>query len=273
MLGIGFAFLLGIIPFHTWILMLAEKTHPFRASFIYIMVIGLVSLFGLSFLDRFSWLRNADTLYLILSLVGVIMVMVGGLWASFQRNLGRVMGYAVVIEIGLALLALSVRDPVALTLFFGLFPSRIIALLIWSVALTVVRRQRQGLALDKLAGLNREAPWVTAGLLCAQLSFAGLPLLAGFPVRLELFARLAAQNFWVAVGASLGTWGLLIAAGRSIQAIIRPVEDVQEPVLPDPLQDGFFMTGVGILVILGILPSLLAPAINAFSQAFVNLVR
>lgn len=57
LLGVGFAFLLEIIPFHTWILMLAEKTHPFRASFIYIMVMGLVSLFGLSFLDRFAWLE------------------------------------------------------------------------------------------------------------------------------------------------------------------------------------------------------------------------
>lgn len=273
LLGVGFAFLLGVIPFHTWILMMAEKTHPFRASFIYIMVLGLVSLFGLSFLDRFAWLRNSETLYFILNLVGLMMVVVGGLWASFQRHLGRIMGYAVVIEIGLALLATSVGGPRAMTLFFGLFPPRIFALLIWSVALTIVKRQQNGLTMEKLGGMNIKTPWVVAGLLCAQLSLAGLPLLAGFPVRLELFASLAAQNYWLAVGASFGTWGLLFAAGRTIHAMYRYRDDEPMDVGPERLQDGFFMVGIALLVLFGIFPNLPAPAIDALTQAFQNLVR
>jgi formate hydrogenlyase subunit 3/multisubunit Na+/H+ antiporter MnhD subunit len=210
---------------------------------------------------------------MVLSLVGFITVLVGGVWASFQQHLGRVMGYAVIVDIGLTLMAVSVRESEALRLYFGLFPPRMAALLLWSVALTLVRRTRRGLTLDKIGGLVRESPFVVAGLLGGQLTLAGLPLLPGFPVRLALFSNLAAQNLWLAAGTTVGTWGLLVAGTRTIQALLQPAEDDSRPREANRLQDGFFVVGIVVLVLFGIFPGLVSPAIEALAQAFVNFGR
>ena len=105
LLGIGFGFLLAVFPFHSWLPMLAEVGNPYIVAFIFYMLPGMVSLFGLGFFDRFVWLRESESAYQLIRGIGMVMVVVGGVWAAFETHLGRMLGHAAIMETGLTLLA------------------------------------------------------------------------------------------------------------------------------------------------------------------------
>ena len=49
--------------------------------------------------------------------VGLIMVVSGGLLAAFQRHLGRIMGYAVIVETGFSILTISLGGSIRIGYF------------------------------------------------------------------------------------------------------------------------------------------------------------
>ncbi len=50
LLGLGFALLLGVVPFHTWIPMLMQESHPYTVAYVLLILTSAISFFGLSFL-------------------------------------------------------------------------------------------------------------------------------------------------------------------------------------------------------------------------------
>ena len=271
LLGFGFAFLLGIVPFHTWIPMTARQVHPFIGSFVYINLLGIIAFFGLGFIDRFVWLRDSPVLFDVMLFSGLLMILVGAVWSSFERDLARIMGFAVVIEGGLSLLAVSLGDSTGIQLFLALLPPRVIGLLVWSVALSVMRSRYASSSLGNLTEVLQEVPLVFGALLIAILSFAGLPLLAGFPVRLLLWQELAAEGILILILAMAGSAGLFMAALRSLQAGFKNPELLEES---RPLSRGltvFFVLAILLLVFFGILPQTLESIAANLLEAFPNL--
>lgn len=273
LLGFGFAFLLGVFPFHTWIPLLMQGASPFAGGFALLVFPGFTLLFGLTFFERYAWLRNATTPYTLLGLAGLLMALAGGAWAIFQRHLGRVLGFAMVTEVGLALLAISARGEEGLRLFWGLFLTRAIAVLVWSLALARFQLHFGSLEFEALRGAGRRLPLTAVGLLVAHLSMAGLPLLAGFPVRLQLWAELAARNPLLAVGAFFASAGLLVAAVRSLWVLADEPDEAPAEAPPaafnlglDPSQ-GYFLVGTLVLVLLGLFPQWFSPFIGELVRA------
>ncbi len=70
----------------------------------------------------------------------------------------------------------------------------------------------------KIKGVARILPLATAGVILANLSAAGFPLLAGFPVRIALLESLARQSLVSTLWLGLGVLGLMAGAFRTLMA-------------------------------------------------------
>lgn len=271
LMALGFAFFMAIFPFHTWIPMLSEEVHPYAAAFILFMLPGITSLFALGLFERYTWLRSLPVIFLGLGFVGALMVVIGGVWAAFQRHLGRMMGYAVIVEIGMSLLALSLGlrgdgGILHLEIVFAMFLPRGLSLAIWALALTAIQNCSQGLLFREVQGLGRRLPYATTGLVLAHFSLAGLPLLAGFPVHVALWSTLASQTLPVAVLALFGNTGLLVGAIRTLVVLVMgPSEEKWHSTESWP-QRLLLATGGGLLLILGLMPQWFIPALAGVAQ-------
>jgi formate hydrogenlyase subunit 3/multisubunit Na+/H+ antiporter MnhD subunit len=253
-LGLGFAFLLALFPLYTWLPMLAEEVSPYILGFLFWVLPTITVVFGMGFLDRYSWLRTSEQLTQIMSLGGLLMVVSGGLWSAFQRHLGRQMAYAVIAETGFSLLAFSLTPEKAVETVFLLIIPRSLALLVWAMSLTRMKEVVEPMRFSAVQGLARTYPITAAGLVLAHFSVAGLPLLAGFPVRLALWEGLAGQSLGVAFWFLVGILGLLTGATRTLAVLVMAPKETDWEI-----KEGWgsgIMIGLGVisLFILGIFP-------------------
>jgi formate hydrogenlyase subunit 3/multisubunit Na+/H+ antiporter MnhD subunit len=221
LLGLGFAFLLAIFPFYTWIPMVCEEASPYATGFVLMIFPTIGILFGLNFLDRYTFLRESRQLYEILRFIGIITFLSAGIWAMFQRQSTRMMGYASIMATGLSILAMSLPNAVTgVGLVFLLIIPRALGLGVWSLALTILEKTTHSLFFNDIKGKVRSLPFVSAAIIGAALSMAGMVPLAGFPVQYSLWREVGEvsnlMGFWFGIGAL----GLLIGALRSAAVLV-----------------------------------------------------
>jgi formate hydrogenlyase subunit 3/multisubunit Na+/H+ antiporter MnhD subunit len=232
LLGIGFAFILAMVPFHSWVPMLTEESKPYPTAYVLFILTGMVSLFGLGFFDRFVWLRDSDIAYLLLRYVGALMLLVGGTWAALERNWGRMLGYYLIAETGVSLLAIGINSPQGVLVYFWLLLVRYFSLVIWAGALSIIKkRTKNRLDMDALSGFGHKRPLLLGIALIAQVSLIGAPFLAGYSARFALWQHLAGTDVVAAGIALLGNIGLLAGALQVLGVLFVPFraeEDAQE---------------------------------------------
>ena len=223
-LGLGFSFWLAVFPFYTWVPLLAQETAPYIFGFLLGMLPVGVLWIALGFLDSFTWLRTSSAVVEGLRLTGGLMVLTAGIWAAFQTNLARMLGYAILLENGFALLAISLNSSLGLELFAASLVPRLVGIALWSFALAVYHKHGITADLTGLVGVLRRYPVVSSALALAYFSLGGLPLLASFPVRQPLLETLATLNQPVAVAAIVGSLGFLLGGYRLLAALVRSDE-------------------------------------------------
>jgi NADH:ubiquinone oxidoreductase subunit 2 (subunit N) len=286
LLGLGFWLLLGVFPFHTWIPMISEESHPYSVAYLLYELPLAISLFGLGFLDRYAWMRDAAGLYLILEIGGVVMVALGGLIAAFQRHLGRILGYAVLVEIGLTLLAIRAGlDPAGgvdlLGAFYAILLPRALSLGVWALSLVAIIRilnnqqnlsivTSQALSFRRVKGLVSQAPIATIGLLLAHFSLAGFPLLIGFPVRLAIWQDVAQHSVLSAVFVFLGYAGLITGGLRTLAVLVMSPEGSPWEINETRSEMIFLVAGSIALILMGIFPQWFTPELAQMSESIIQ---
>ncbi|HLO28274.1 MAG TPA: proton-conducting transporter membrane subunit [Anaerolineales bacterium] len=273
MLGMGFAFLLAIFPLYSWIPLLLEETSPYTVGFLLWILPTMTIIFGAGFLDRYSWLRSSPQLILALRYLGLLMVVTGGVFAAFQRHLGRIMAYGSIAETGFSLLALSLDLKLGIPILFLLVPARALGLAVWSLSLTIIKQNIETMRFGAVRGVLRIAPVAGAGVIVATLSTGAFPLLAGFPARLALWESLSRVSLSSALWMTIGLIGLLTSAFRSLAVISMADEYTSWAPRESPTQ--MTMLGLGMigLFILGLFPQTVQFVLAGLPLMFEHLGR
>jgi NADH-quinone oxidoreductase subunit N len=274
-LGLGFAFWLAVFPFYTWVPLLSQETHAYETGFMLGLLPSVMLLLMLNFLDNYAWLRAYPLLPVGLQLCGALMVVTGGIWAAFQKSLPRLFGYAVIIESGFALLAISLQTQVGFEVFAAsLFP-RMLALALWVLASSVLEEHGISPDFDGIRGQFRRYPLISSGLVLAYFSLAGLPLLGGFPTRLVLLENLAQISIPVMLWVLLGNVGFLLSGLRMLAALVTSSDRVgnQEKwkVNEKWPQATLIVIGAAGLLFIGVFPKFFLTGLLNILQSFSHL--
>jgi NADH-quinone oxidoreductase subunit N len=269
-LGLGFAMTMSVFPFNIWIPMLAKETHPYAAAFVFFILPEVISLFAFNIFGRYTWLQGSQLLPPFFSLLGLIMIIGGGFWSIFQKNLGRIFGYAVITEIGLSMIAIGqiltsnqtglvgdtnliAQIPLA-GVFFALLLPRGLNLAIWALALSIIKNVTRSLDFEYIRGKAYQFPVATISICLATLSIAGFPILAGYPVRAILGINLSQISTLSAGLTLIGYYGLVIAAVRSIAMLFRSQDGYQWRLTESRSQLILLVFGCLILFGIGVFP-------------------
>ncbi len=213
----GFSFWLAVFPFFSWIATLMEKSCPFVSGFV-VSLLQFSSLFILlQFLNDHLWLRSFRPLFDGLRLVGCMMLAVGSVWAICQKNLQRMMAFIITAENGVSILLLGTNSRESINTFLtGLFIHSI-GWLIWATSVKFLSDDTN-LSLDKLKGLAFRRPVVCSALLLSHFTISGMPIFAGFRLRMSLLSACFAYSNhlgWITAAAS----ALLIFSGLRLAYI------------------------------------------------------
>lgn len=269
--GLGFAFILAIFPFYSWIPMLTEHDDIYSIGLLLILFPSAILLFVISFLDNYSWLRNSITLKQSLQVVGMIMVITGGLWSPFQKHLGRMFGYAVIVENGLSLLAISTLTGNGFHIFAGFYFARIISLGVWALGLAILQNQTGSLEINKVMGIGKTGSILMVGILTAQFSIGGLPILAGFPLRVALLDEISLQSNIVSVAMIIGLAGIWAAGFYSMNILFRSEKSWSNFLSPSIPVNILIIIGVLVIIFLGIFPQVYLPSMADIMLAYPHL--
>jgi NADH:ubiquinone oxidoreductase subunit 2 (subunit N) len=271
LIGLGFSFLLAVFPFYSWIPLLKGELSPFKVGFILWMFPTVTLFFGLGFLDHYSWLRDASALKSVLTVVGILMVVSGGLLAAFQRNLGRIMGYAVIMQTGFSILALSLVGKFGLNLFYVFFVPRTLSLVLWALALEILKVHSPTSNLNDFKGLGRILPFATSGLVLANIALTGMPLLAGFPPLLAIWEGLASISLPVVFLVLIGSLGLFFSAIQVIFVMVTAPEGTPWESRETGAQRILLVIGFLALFLLGLFPQWALPLWTKLPIIFTHL--
>jgi NADH-quinone oxidoreductase subunit N len=262
---IGIAFKLAAVPFHFWCPDVFEGAAAEVAGFLSVASKGA----ALALLARLTMVMaglsaggigletwNKVAVYLIpaLAFFAALTATFGNLAAYFQNNLKRLLAYSTIAHAGYMMMALAVlnRDGTAAMLFY------LVAYLFMNLgafAIVAFLRNLTGSEdLSSFRGLVHRAPLLVITLGVFLLSLLGIPPLAGFAAKFQVFSVLyhAGQDYGTAghPGLSLTLYALLVIGGlntvlsvfyyvRVLRVMIldRPLEEVEgRPAAPLPLR-------------------------------------
>jgi formate hydrogenlyase subunit 3/multisubunit Na+/H+ antiporter MnhD subunit len=274
LLGIGFVILFAVVPFHSWLPMVAEHAPPLSAAFVFtVMYLPAVFLL-LNFLNTYDWLGRNPAIYQALTLAGGGMAFVGAVFAFGQRNFGRSMGYAMMIDVGALLLAVGLGTSAGVAVALVTLMMRGLALLVWGVGLSQLRRAAGRDDFDSLHGLARRYPLPAAAVVFGMLSLVGIPVTAGFPGRWALLHLLAQTSggLRAAILLVLGMASVALVCVRGLAALFTPGEGEPAPwaAALSAHRSAIVVYGAGLaaLLVLGAFPQWLLPAIARVTFVF-----
>ncbi|CAA9471137.1 MAG: NADH-ubiquinone oxidoreductase chain N [uncultured Solirubrobacteraceae bacterium] len=169
-----------------------------------------------------------------IAIVAAVTMTLGNLAALWQSNVVRLLAYSSIAQAGYLLMGVAAMDGSeaglpALVYYLAAYAATNLAA--FAVVLAV-QRESGSADVAAFAGLGRRHPWWTAALVLSFLSLLGLPPLAGFVGKLEVFlAAIDAGQAWLAVVAVLNTVVSLFYYLRVIApAVLSPAaEDTGQP--------------------------------------------
>ena len=269
---IGFGVKTALVPLHTWL----PDAHSQAPSGISAMLSGVVIEAGLV-----AMLRALSTLvavssswYLILIGIGALNMLVGNLMALQQKQVKRLLAYSSVAQIGYMLLGLGIAfysgqlDGAQGSLFHLLNHGLMKGLAFLSAgvmlyALHIASGDHAPLLIEDMAGVARRYPVAALTLSLAVLGLGGLPPLAGFMSKWQIFeAGFETHNAWMEVLVIFAALNSVLSLAYYVPLInvmyrLEPSEKVKRGVsMPRIMFVPLLILGLGIIIV-GVWPNLM----------------
>ncbi len=197
LLFVGFGYKLAVVPFHFWLPDVFAGAAAEVGAFLSIAskagAVGVLVRFTLALHQPMQAqypLWWPQTLGLVLLCIAALTMTFGNLAALMQKDLKRLLGYSTIAHAGVMLLAISTFNSTGASavLYYlaGYLPANLVAF-----AVVAVLRNRTGKEDDSvLVGLLQREPVLAFCLGIALLSLLGLPPLAGFAGKFQVFEAL-----------------------------------------------------------------------------------
>ena len=263
---IGFSLWLAVFPLHTWLPMLADKTHPWVFSFVFLMQQSSLSIFLLKVLDQFAWLRNLNGVFPAMQWVGVLTVLAGGVLASLQTKVNRILAYLILIETGYSVLAIGLISQGGGEALALSFLPRALAYLQYAYTLSSIQQIAPEIdgGFPSLRGLFTRLPFHSMSLIISLLCLLGLPALGLFPARRMLWNSGAGLTLHYTPLLGLAVAGMALFILRLMDTLLTTDPNAPSPTLTAQGEESIWQ----ILVLCFF--TLLSLLVGIFPQVFLN---
>jgi NADH-quinone oxidoreductase subunit N len=265
---VGFAFKVSAVPFHTWAPDTYEGAPTPITAFLSVSskAGGFVAILTLIFVGFFG---QHDVWEPMMWALAVLTMTVGNLVALRQTNVVRLFAYSSIAQAGYILAPLAVAGE--LTTRQDSLSAVVIYLLIYSAmnlgafgVIIAVARKTRSAELDSFNGLFDYAPGLTVTMTVFLFALAGIPPLAGWFAKFEIFRATAnagtGAGYVLAVFVGVNSVIALFYYARIAQAMwMQPVrDDDRTPVRVPPALTGALAICVVGVVAVGVYPQLVA---------------
>lgn len=268
---IGFLFKVAAFPFHNWTPDVYEGTPTPLAGFMatgskfaaFVSLGMVISRLGFS-------AEGNEKLIVILSVSALFTMIYGNIVAARQTNLKRMLAYSSIAHSGYVLLGLCAAAIGFKSILFYLFIYTLMNLGAFGMV-GMVEESHADTDMEAWRGLGQKSPYFAGALAIFLFSLAGIPPLAGFMAKYQVFISAIREDFIFL--ATIGILTSVIGAYYYIRLIVlmffnskgqEPTFNLRFSNLP--------VVGVAILVtlilIFGVFPSLV---LSPIEQAFAGL--
>ena len=256
---VGLGFKVALVPFHSWTPDVYEGA-PTNVTAFMAAATKAAAFAGLLRIYVTAFGPLTDLWVPILAVLAAITMMYGAVVALVQQDVKRILAYSALSHAGYAAIGVAAASPAGVsgTLWY-LLTYALSTLAAFGAVIAVERRNRRSVTLGDLRGLGRTSPALAGILTVALLSLAGLPPLAGFVGKLQVFsAGVDAGLTWLVV---VGVVSSVIAAFfylriMGMMFLEEPVEGVLEPAYSTGWSLGVNLAAA-LVVYLGLQPAIL----------------
>jgi len=273
MILIGFSLWLNIFPLHSWLPMLAEKAHPWVFSFVFLMQQSILALFLLKVLDQFAWLRNQTGILPVIQWAGVLTLLAGGVLASLQTKVNRILAYIILIETGYSVLAIGlIGQGGGEALALSILPR---ALAYWQWAYTLSSIQQIAPEIDgsftSLRGMFTTLPFHSLSLVISLLTLLGLPAFGLFPAKRMLWNSGAGLAYHYTPLIGLGVAGMALFILRLMHTLLTTDPNSSSPA--DSINGKESLWQIFVLCFMTLLSMLMGLLPDVFLNPFLSLLE
>ncbi|MDI6844057.1 MAG: NADH-quinone oxidoreductase subunit N [Anaerosomatales bacterium] len=215
---VALAFKAGAFPLHSWVPDAYEVVDPGAGVFLagapkVAAVLAVWVLFA-----RSVWAQESfQNLRVALAVMAAASIVFGNFAALKQRDVGRMLGYSAIAQVGYALVGV-VAGAVGTTLLVAGYA--IAVAVAFGCVGALQAGSAKGRSLDGIRGIAASRPVLAAVMSVAMLSLTGIPLTMGFLGKLWVFyAAVNAGWTWLALVGAIGSVVSFGYYGKVIQAM------------------------------------------------------
>lgn len=261
LLGIGFAIYFVIPPFHSWIPISAEDTHPFALTFVTVILQGAALFLLLQFLSNYEWLRTKAYLFQAIRFAGATMAWLAALWSATQDKIVKSGSYAFLSDLGMMLIAVGNGTAEGFQLALGISGVRVVVLACWSFGMSYMKHPVTDQEDNLQNGRSPVPSLAKAAIIFSMLSLAGLPMTAGFPGRWGVLTLLTPDDSYAWAATIFSMAGISLATFRCARFLLMGIRD-QIEIKISRKEKIYLMGGIVLGLMIGIFPQLLYPWVS-----------